>query len=328
VPAGTTPRSAFFIKRLEDAAAAGVDIPVPRVTNATPISHTIVAAATAILIRLDPIRMLSPFLSLMSLDSARSAFPARAPLGSGYYTHMRNLAWLLFAGSTLLAQTPAPSPPATAGQGPTASAATKTGPAYQASGTMSELMIKILYPTSDAVFYITTRTPKTDEEWGELQGKTMMLAESANLMMLPGRARDQDRWMQDSKLLLDAGIAAFKAAKRKDVDALDALNDQLYASCVTCHQHYRPNYGRGRGGFEAAPANARFPKRPPTPFRRVHPSRSSCATFPPCRTGRSPRNDPGHRFAEHQCFRTSPCQASACSPSPGHSQHQRGSPPT
>jgi hypothetical protein len=112
---------------------------------------------------------------------------------------------------------------------------------------MSELMIKVLYPTSDAVFYITTRTPKTDEEWGELQGKTMMLAESANLMMLPGRARDQDRWMQDSKLLLDVGIAAFKAAKRKDVDALDALNDQLYASCVTCHQHYRPNYGRGRG---------------------------------------------------------------------------------
>jgi hypothetical protein len=108
-------------------------------------------------------------------------------------------------------------------------------------------MIKVLYPTSDAVFYITTRTPKTDEEWNELQGKTMMLAESANLMMLPGRARDQDRWMHDSKLLLDVGIAAFKAAKRKDVAALEALNDQLYESCVTCHQHYRPNYGRGRG---------------------------------------------------------------------------------
>lgn len=153
---------------------------------------------------------------------------------------MRNVIWLLLAGSTLAAQAPAEqaTPPPV-----------KPGPAYQAAGTMSELMIKVLYPTSDAVFYITTRTPKTDEEWGELQGKTMMLAESANLMMLPGRARDQDRWMQDSKLLLDAGIAAFKAAKRKDVAALEALNDQLYASCVTCHQHYRPNYGRGRGGL-------------------------------------------------------------------------------
>lgn len=163
---------------------------------------------------------------------------------------MRNLTWLLLAGSTLIAQTPAPSslqaPP---DQATAASPPAKTGPVYQAAGTMSELMIKVLYPTSDAVFYITTRTPKTDEEWGELQGKTMMLAESANLMMLPGRARDQDRWMQDSKLLLDVGIAAFKAAKRKDVEALEALNDQLYASCVTCHQHYRPNYGRGRGGL-------------------------------------------------------------------------------
>mgnify|MGYP002151323480 FL=1 len=44
----------------------------------------------------------------------------------------------------------------------------------------------------------------------------------------------------------DAGLAAFKAAKAKDVKALDELNDQLYQSCVTCHLHYRPNYGRGR----------------------------------------------------------------------------------
>jgi hypothetical protein len=161
---------------------------------------------------------------------------------------MRNLIWLLLAGSTLITQTPTPSSPQAApDQVPAAAPAAKTGPVYQAAGTMSELMIKVLYPTSDAVFYITTRTPKTDEEWNDLQGKTMMLAESANLMMLPGRARDQDRWMQDSKLLLDAGIAAFKAAKRKDVEALDALNDQLYQSCVTCHLHYRPNYGRGRG---------------------------------------------------------------------------------
>jgi hypothetical protein len=54
--------SDFFFEGLEEAAAAGVDIPVPRVTNATPISHSIVAAATASLIRFDPICMVSPFL--------------------------------------------------------------------------------------------------------------------------------------------------------------------------------------------------------------------------------------------------------------------------
>lgn len=106
-------------------------------------------------------------------------------------------------------------------------------------------MIDIIYPTSDAILYITTRTPTNEVEWNTLRGQALMLAESANLLMMPGRARDQDRWMQDAKLMLDAGTAAFKAAKNKDVDALADLNDQVYVSCTTCHMHYRPNYGRG-----------------------------------------------------------------------------------
>ena len=31
-------------------------------------------------------------------------------------------------------------------------------------------MIRILYPDSDAIFYITTRTPTNDAEWNELDG--------------------------------------------------------------------------------------------------------------------------------------------------------------
>jgi cytochrome c553 len=140
------------------------------------------------------------------------------------------LVWLLLAAA---AQTPTPpSPPASA------------SPKPMRVGTMSELMVKIIYPTSDAVFYITTRTPTDDAGWNDLQAKTLMLAESANLLMMPGHARDQDRWMKDAKLMLDAGAAAFSAAKAKDVAALDAVNDKLYESCVTCHQHYRANYGK------------------------------------------------------------------------------------
>jgi hypothetical protein len=120
----------------------------------------------------------------------------------------------------------------------------ETTPATRVVGSMSDLMAKIIYPTSDAIFYITTRTPKNEMEWNELEGKALMLAESANLLTMPGRARDQDRWTKDTALLLDAGTAAFRAAKRRDVEALSGLNDALYTSCVSCHQHYRPNYGR------------------------------------------------------------------------------------
>ena len=113
-------------------------------------------------------------------------------------------------------------------------------------GTMSELMVKVIYPASDALFYITTRTPATEAEWNELQGKALIVAESGNILMMPGYARDRDQWMADSRLLRDAGAAAFAAAKKKDVAALEALNDQMYESCTSCHQHYRANYGRRR----------------------------------------------------------------------------------
>ena len=112
-------------------------------------------------------------------------------------------------------------------------------------GSMSDLMVKIIYPASDALFYIESRTPKTDAEWTALEGQALMVAETANLLMMPGRARDQKQWMADAKLMLDAGAAAVKAAKTKNVEAISALNDQLLESCTSCHKHYRPNYGKG-----------------------------------------------------------------------------------
>jgi cytochrome c553 len=111
-------------------------------------------------------------------------------------------------------------------------------------GTMSDLMVKIIYPASDALFYIESRTPKTDSEWTALEGQALMVAESANLLMMPGRARDQKQWMADAKLMLDAGADAVAAAKKKDVEAIVALSDRLLESCTTCHKNYRPNYGR------------------------------------------------------------------------------------
>jgi hypothetical protein len=111
-------------------------------------------------------------------------------------------------------------------------------------GSMSELMVKIIYPTSDALFYVESRTPKTESEWTALEGQALMLAESANLLMMPGRARDQKQWMADAKLMLDAGAAAVKAVKSKNVEAISALSDQLLESCTSCHRHYRPGYGQ------------------------------------------------------------------------------------
>ena len=111
-------------------------------------------------------------------------------------------------------------------------------------GTVSELMVHVLRPTSDAVFYITTRTPTTNAEWGVLQAQALTLAESGNVLMLPGHARGRAQWLADARLVRDAGQKAFAAAKAKDVPALEALNDELYQSCVACHTHFRAGYGQ------------------------------------------------------------------------------------
>jgi hypothetical protein len=122
-------------------------------------------------------------------------------------------------------------------------AAGNASPATARVGTMSELMVHIIYPTSDAVFYVSSRTPETDAQWADLQAKTLTLAESANLLMMPGRTRP-GQWNRDSRQMLDAAWSAFKAAKAKDLAGVEAVSDQLYESCVACHKAYRPDYGK------------------------------------------------------------------------------------
>jgi cytochrome c556 len=65
--------------------------------------------------------------------------------------------------------------------------------------------------------------------------------------MLPAHARGRAQWLADARVMLEAGKKAFAAAKAKDLAALEALNDELYQSCVTCHQHFRPGYGKRPG---------------------------------------------------------------------------------
>jgi len=117
-------------------------------------------------------------------------------------------------------------------------------PSYKAVGNMSQLMVDIIYPASDAIFYIERDPPKTPVQWNAFRTQALMLAESGNLLLMPGRNRNDEKWTADAKLMIDAGQAAYKAALAKDIPAIVALNDQLTASCITCHKDYRPSYGK------------------------------------------------------------------------------------
>jgi hypothetical protein len=140
---------------------------------------------------------------------------------------------LIILTSAALVQAPA-SPPAA----PSQPAASKP------VATMSQLMVKIIYPYSDAIFYVEREEPKTEGDWMVLESKALTLAEIGNLLMSPGRAYNQDQWMKDAQLLVNAGAAAYKAAQARNLKALVDLNAELYESCQSCHEHYRPGYRR------------------------------------------------------------------------------------
>jgi cytochrome c556 len=140
---------------------------------------------------------------------------------------MRVLVVFLVAGAAAMAQAPV-----------------QTQTTFQPVGTMRQLMIDVIYPTSDAIFYVDRDTPKTAQDWTTLRTQALTLAESGNLLMMDGRARDQKNWILESKMLIDIGAKAYKAAQAKDVDGIRALNDALNAACVVCHYQYRPGYHR------------------------------------------------------------------------------------
>ena len=67
------------------------------------------------------------------------------------------------------------------------------------------------------------------------------------LVVVPADALGLPQWTAGTGLMPEAGKKAFAAAKAKDVAAREALNDELYQSCVTCHEHFRPGYGKRPG---------------------------------------------------------------------------------
>ena len=112
-------------------------------------------------------------------------------------------------------------------------------PPFRAVATISEIMDAITLPYSDALLYIQRNPPKSDWDWEVLQMQALMLAESGNLLMMKDRAKNQGEWMKDARMLVDAGIAAVKATRAKNMEAVLALNEQIVNSCVTCHRKFR-----------------------------------------------------------------------------------------
>ena len=109
-----------------------------------------------------------------------------------------------------------------------------------------ELHDLLISPASDAVFNAATDPPTDAKGWTVTRGQAVVLAESANLLMVGSRVRDNNNWMKMSRALVDAAALAATAAEKKDAKALEAATDAITVSCMNCHQPYRDG-GRQMG---------------------------------------------------------------------------------
>jgi hypothetical protein len=110
--------------------------------------------------------------------------------------------------------------------------------ALQPVATMKQLMLDVIYPSSNSLLVLVKRGgPGDDREWTEARRGAMTLAESGNLLVMRNGA---PAWVADARMLTEVAAAAYKAAEAKDAAALAALADRLDASCTTCHKQFRP----------------------------------------------------------------------------------------
>jgi len=119
---------------------------------------------------------------------------------------------------------------------------------FKPTGDALHLMEWVLEPAADHIWdsageIITAEgvrdlRPTTEEGWLAVQHSAAVVAESGNLLLMPGIARDSGDWQEISLAIVDAGLRAKAAAEAQDADALFEAGGHLYRVCVSCHAIY------------------------------------------------------------------------------------------
>jgi hypothetical protein len=80
--------------------------------------------------------------------------------------------------------------------------------------------------------------PTTDEQWTTVRNSAATVVESGNLLMMNGRARDQDDWIRKTQDMMSAAKQVLQAAEAKDADTLFTAGSDMYLACSACHAQY------------------------------------------------------------------------------------------
>jgi hypothetical protein len=129
-----------------------------------------------------------------------------------------------------------------------AAAACSRRPALEPIATIEQIMETTIEPVSNAVFDaavwengVQVGGPQTEDDWKLVQANALMLAETANLLLMDGRAKDQVGWPIRTQAMKEAALEAAKAAEAKSTQAIFDAGTHIYQACTGCHLQYIPN---------------------------------------------------------------------------------------
>ncbi|MGI9627323.1 MAG: hypothetical protein ACR2QM_10845, partial [Longimicrobiales bacterium] len=103
-------------------------------------------------------------------------------------------------------------------------------PPFQPIGGIKLTMAVLLEPAAERVWdsagFIVTESevqslaPTTDEGWEDVRHGAAVVAETGNLLLMPGRTMPGEEWMEIAAGLTQVGKRAMAAAEAQDPDAL------------------------------------------------------------------------------------------------------------
>jgi hypothetical protein len=133
-------------------------------------------------------------------------------------------------------------------------------PPYRLSLDVQGLMHWVLDPAADTVWRsagsVLTEAgeedlaPVDDDGWEAVGHAAAVLAETGNLLMMPGRAEPGEDWLDYSAAMIGVGERLLDAAEARDAEAVFDLGGQLYNVCLACHQRYAIELA---GRFDSGP---------------------------------------------------------------------------
>ena len=135
----------------------------------------------------------------------------------------------------------------------------EAAPVAPPTGDLGQVMQGILFPNSNIIFDAQEEDPGAPADtsggrfaamyagWQGVENAAIALAESADLIMMPGRVCsngapvpiDADDYAMFAEGLRAAGLAALAAAEARDQDQVIEVTGQIGEACALCHEIYR-----------------------------------------------------------------------------------------